>query len=148
MIRRPPIFIGGTPAVPPIPWVKPLTTPDSGNDAGWPPRDQDESNAVPFLYSTPVYCTDTVDAGVAALPVPTTRSLNSSLVGSLVALDVTPGAPLRSAAPLTVTPLNVTLGPLAAGADEAGADVGALAAGDDGAVLLAAGFFLSLPPAA
>ena len=48
MIRRPPTFIGGMPLPPPMPWVKPGTTPVSGNVAGIP-RFQDESKYVPFL---------------------------------------------------------------------------------------------------
>src|SRR5664279_1674548 len=113
MMRRPPIFIGGTPVVPPMPWVKPGITPVRENVMARP-FFHDESKTVPFLYSAPTYCTVTLDVGVAAAPLPTTRSLYSSFFGFTLDLAVTPGMPPRSAAPTTFTPLNVTFGPLAA----------------------------------
>src|SRR4051812_46266824 len=98
MIRRPPTFIGGTPGGPPMPSVKPLTTCCNEKDTGWPPWSHEESNFVPFLYRAPTYWTFTVAVGLAGFPLPTTRSLYWSFDGSLDAVEVTGGAPPRSAA--------------------------------------------------
>src|SRR5947209_6602831 len=60
MMRRPPTRIGATLPVPAMPWVKPGTTCCSEKLAAWP-RAHEESNFDPLLYSTPVYCTETVE---------------------------------------------------------------------------------------
>src|SRR5690349_21024501 len=99
MIRRPPTRIGATLPAPPMPWVNPGTTCVSGNDTGLPPRDHDESNSLPSLYSTPRYWTETVEAGVAGLPLPTTRSWQVKVAGADVDVDFTFGACWRSFAP-------------------------------------------------
>src|SRR5437879_3734540 len=112
--RRPPTFMAVIPLVPAMPCRKPGTTWFSGNEIGMP-RDHDESNFTPFLYSTPRYCTVTVEVAVAGWPLPTTRSFTDSVVAPLVLCDVTAGTPDRSVAPLTVTPMNVTDLPLAGG---------------------------------
>src|SRR5579875_3552621 len=128
MMRRPPTRIGATLPVPPMPSLNPGTTPLSGNDVAWP-RDHDESNTLPFLYSAPVYCTVTVEFGVAAWPVPTTRSRHCSAFAVRDECDVSVTAFFRFVAPLIVTPAKRTVFALLAGFRHA---FGAGPAGTDG----------------
>src|SRR3954447_4876535 len=161
MIRRPPTFIGPTAPAPPMPSVNPGTTWLSGNCAAWP-RDQDESNCLPSLNSTPVYCTVTVAVGEAALPLPTTRSWQTRLPGLPAPFAVTFGSCLRLVACPTVTPWKVAearFGGLAHGVVGAGGAAGCAAGCEAAGVELAAAvgvldpapawrpvFFLLSPP--
>src|SRR6478752_4672072 len=104
MIRRPPTCIGVTLPAPPMPCLKPGMTPVSGNDAGVPPRAQDESNCLPVAYSTPAYCTLTVEVGFATAPLPTTVSAHSSAAAGLLDFEITFGSCFRLVAWPTVTP--------------------------------------------
>src|SRR6476659_9569653 len=92
-----------------MPCLKPGMTPLSGNDAGLPPRAQDESNCLPSAYSRPAYWTLTVESGVAFAPVPTTRAAQVRVVAGLVDFAVTFGSCLRFVAWPTVTPAKVVV---------------------------------------
>src|SRR4051794_5243746 len=130
--RRPPTFIGATLPVPPMPCVKPGTTPVSGKLIGLAPRAHDESKTLPFFSSAPTYWTCTVEVGVAAAPLPTTRSMHSSALGAAATLAVMTGACLRFVAFFTVTPPKLAVSPLAGLSQAAGLPTGVVDGLGDG----------------